>query len=109
VPKPFEAAGKPPGGRLETTGRARTFTFHDLRHSFGTLAVQVYPVTDVQVYMGHQKIETTMRYVHFVPKVDAAAKGSAFIGAQMDTVSLLCPEPVTSDHTQRNSEQPSAA
>jgi hypothetical protein len=29
--------------------------------------------------MGHEKIETTMRYVHFVPKVDAAAKGSAFI------------------------------
>jgi integrase len=61
------------------------FTFHDLRHSFGTLAVQVYPVTDV--YMGHEKIETTMRYVHFVPKVDAAAKGSAFIAAQLEGVS----------------------
>jgi hypothetical protein len=36
--------------------------------------------------MGHEKIETTMRYVHHVPKVDAAAKGSAFIAAQMESV-----------------------
>ena len=85
------------------------FTFHDLRHSFGTLAVQVYPVTDVQVYMGHEKIETTMRYVHFVPKVDAAAKGSAFIAAQIENVSPLCPEPTPSDTTERNSQQLSAA
>lgn len=27
--------------------------FHDLRHSFGTLAVQVWPITDVQFFMGH--------------------------------------------------------
>jgi integrase len=84
-------------------------TFHDLRHSFGTLAVQVYPVTDVQAYMGHEKIETTMRYVHHVPKVDAAAKGSAFVAAQMETVSPLCPQPVTSRASERNSAQLEAA
>ncbi len=66
-------------------------------------------MTDVQVYMGHEKIETTMRYVHFVPKVDAAARGSAFIAAQMQNVSPLCPEPMRSDTTERNSEQLSAA
>lgn len=49
-------------GHLRTA--REPFTFHDLRHSFGTLAVQVYPVTDVQVYIGHEKIETTMRDVH---------------------------------------------
>ena len=80
-------------------------TFHDLRHSYGSLAVQVYPVTDVQAFMGHEKIETTMRYVHHVPKVDAAAKGSAFIAAQMENVSPLCPEPVHSDTTEANSAQ----
>ena len=94
-------------GHLRT--QREPFTFHDLRHSFGTLAVQVYPVTDVQVYMGHEKIETTMRYVHFVPKVDAAAKGSAFIAAQMENVSPLCPEPPHSDPAEPNSEQLSAA
>jgi integrase len=70
--------------------QAEPITFHDLRHSFGSLAVQVYPVTDVQAFMGHEKIETTMRYVHHVPKTDAAAKGSAFIAAQMESVSPLC-------------------
>ncbi|MGA8746426.1 MAG: site-specific integrase [Solirubrobacterales bacterium] len=46
--------------------------FHDLRHSFGTLAVQVFPLTDVKAYMGHADIATTMIYVHHVPRVDAA-------------------------------------
>jgi integrase len=48
--------------------------FHDLRHSFGTLAVQVFPLTDVKAYMGHADIATTMIYVHHVPQVDAAEK-----------------------------------
>lgn len=47
-------------------------TFHDLRHTFGTLAVRKLPVTDVQAYMGHADIQTTMRYVHHVPRTDAA-------------------------------------
>ena len=55
--------------------------------------MQIYPVTDVQIYMGHERIETTMRYVHHVPKTDAAAKGTAFIEAQMQTLSPACPEP----------------
>ena len=48
--------------------------FHDLRHSFGTLAVQVFPLTDVKAFMGHADIATTMIYVHHVPQHDAAAK-----------------------------------
>jgi integrase len=79
--------------------QAEPITFHDLRHSYGTLAVQIYPVTDVQIYMGHERIETTMRYVHHVPKTDAAAKGTAFIEAQMQTVSRACPEPSPSTAT----------
>ena len=52
VKNEFYAALKRAGlGHLRTA--REPFTFHDLRHSFGTLAVQVYPVTDVQVYMGH--------------------------------------------------------
>jgi integrase len=94
----LEAAGL---GHLRT--KPEPMTFHDLRHSFGTMAVQIYPVTDVQAYMGHEKIETTMRYVHYVPKIDAAAKGSAFIAAQMESVSPPCPEPATSHVTENNS------
>jgi integrase len=48
--------------------------FHDLRHTFGTRAVQVFPLSDVKAYMGHADIATTMIYVHHVPQHDAADK-----------------------------------
>lgn len=64
---------------MEAAGIDRTsfpvqpgFRFHDLRHTFGTLAVQVWPLSDVQAYMGHADIQTTMRYVHHIPKTKAA-------------------------------------
>jgi integrase len=59
--------------------------FHDLRHSFGTLAVQVFPLTDVKAYMGHADIATTMIYVHHVPQVDAAEKLSSALRASAVT------------------------
>jgi integrase len=62
---------------------------HDLRHSFGTLAVQVFPLTDVKAYMGHADIATTMIYPHHVPQIDAADRMSRLV-AQV-TVCLLCP------------------
>ena len=46
--------------------------FHDLRHTFGTLAVQAFPLSDVMAMMGHAEISTTMIYVHHVPQHDAA-------------------------------------
>ena len=52
----------------------RGLRFHDLRHTFGTIAVQAFPLTDVKAYMGHADIATTLVYVHFVPQADAAAK-----------------------------------
>lgn len=55
------------------------FRFHDLRHTFGTLAVQVWPLADVQAYMGHADIQTTMIYAHHIPKTDAAAALTAFV------------------------------
>lgn len=59
----------------------RPLRFHDLRHTFCTLAVQAWPLTDVQVYAGHANIQTTMRYVHFIPHHDAAAKLEALVSA----------------------------
>lgn len=63
-------------GALKAAGLKR-IRFHDLRHSFGTLAVQVFPLTDVKAYMGHADIATTMIYVHHVPRVDAAERLSS--------------------------------
>jgi integrase len=55
--------------------------FHDLRHTFGTLAVQAFPLSDVKAYMGHADIQTTMVYVHHVPRHDAAERLSAVVKA----------------------------
>jgi integrase len=43
----------------------RALRFHDLRHTFGTLAVRRAEVPAVQAWMGHADIQTTMRYVHY--------------------------------------------
>jgi len=52
-------------------------TFHDLRHTFGTIAIRAFDIVEVQAYMGHSDIKTTMRYVHHVPRHDAARRLSA--------------------------------
>jgi integrase len=65
--------------------------FHDLRHTFGTLAVQVFPLSDVKAYMGHADIATTMIYVHHVPQLDAASRLSAALQAASAPVELSVP------------------
>ena len=56
--------------------------FHDLRHTFGTIAVQAFPLTDVKAFMGHADIQTTMIYVHHVPKHDAADRLTRLLDEQ---------------------------
>jgi integrase len=68
----YEALTRAGLGRLRES--ARPIVLHDLRHTFGTIAVRVFPVTDVQAYLGHADIATTMRYVHHVPRSDAARR-----------------------------------
>jgi len=68
---------------LERAG-LKPLRFHDLRHTFGTLAVQAFPLSDVKAYMGHADISTTMLYVHHVPQHDAADKLSALVTAAQD-------------------------
>jgi integrase len=57
--------------------------FHDLRHTFGTLAVEAWPLHDVQAYMGHADIQTTMIYVHHQPKAAAADRLSEIVSRTM--------------------------
>ena len=86
---------------LEAAGLPQV-RLHDLRHGFGTLAVQAFPITDVQGYLGHAHISTTMRYVHHTPGHDDAARLQRVLGE-------ACPEPCPElPETERNSEQPSA-
>ncbi len=58
---------------------ADPIVFHDLRHTFGTLAVEAWPLHDVQAYMGHADIQTTMIYVHHQPKTAAADRLSELV------------------------------
>jgi integrase len=66
---------------LSTAG-LKPIRFHDLRHTYGTIAVQVFALSDVKAYMGHADIATTMRYVHHVPQHDAADKLSRLIATE---------------------------
>jgi integrase len=57
----------------------RPLRFHDLRHVFGSLAIRRADLVQVQAWMGHSNVETTMRYLHFRPQGgDAALLGQAF-------------------------------
>lgn len=60
-------------------GTGKPLVWHDLRHSFGTLAVQAFSLSDVKAYMGHAQIETTMLYVHHTPQHDAADRLSRLV------------------------------
>jgi integrase len=57
--------------------------FLDLRHCFATRAVQALPLSEVQGYLGHAHISTTMRYVHHTPAIEDAAKLTALFGGDV--------------------------
>ena len=57
----------------------RRVRIHDLRHSYGSLAVRAYRLDEVRAYMGHADLAMTMRYVHHVPAHDAAQRLSAVL------------------------------
>lgn len=51
----------------------RPLRFHDLRHTFGTRMIGKADIRRVQEWMGHADIQTTMKYLHYVPREDDAA------------------------------------
>ena len=67
----------------------RPLRFHALRHCFGSLAAQTSPLTTVQAWMGHEDIQTTMVYAHYVPALDEAERLSRAL--RVGTVAELVP------------------
>jgi integrase len=66
---------------LTAVGRAglRPLRFHDLRHTFGTRMIAKADIRRVQEWMGHADVQTTMKYLHYVPRdEDAALVAEAF-------------------------------
>ncbi len=58
--------------------RLRNLRFHDLRHTFGTRAVeQAASILELKEWMGHANVQTTMRYLHYKSKADAAQRLAA--------------------------------
>jgi integrase len=53
----------------------RRLRFHDLRHTFGTRAVEkADSILELKEWMGHANVQTTMRYLHYKSKADAARR-----------------------------------
>ena len=63
--------------RAQKRAGVRVRRFHDLRHSFGSLAIRQFDLVAVKNLMGHAKLSTTERYLHSKPRPDDAAKLTA--------------------------------
>jgi integrase len=50
----------------------RRLRFHDLRHVFGTRMIGKADIRRVQEWMGHADVQTTMKYLHYVPRAEDA-------------------------------------
>jgi integrase len=73
----------------------RAIRFHDLRHTFGTLAVRgAESIVELQAWLGHAEVRTTMRYTHYREQQGAAERLAAAFRPMKDTVES--PDPETS-------------
>jgi integrase len=52
----------------------RHLRFHDLRHTFGTHAIRTADSREVMEWMGHEDLRTTLIYLQYKPKHDAARR-----------------------------------
>jgi hypothetical protein len=61
------------------TAGLRPLRFQDLHHTFGTRMIAKADILRVKKWMGHADVQTTMRYLHYVPRPgDALLVDEAF-------------------------------
>jgi integrase len=58
---------------------------HDLRHTFGSVAIRTVDPCELQEWMGHSDFSTTQIYMHYRPRTDAARRLSAAFGRSTGT------------------------
>ncbi len=63
--------------RAQEKAQVRVRRFHDLRHTFGSLAIRRFDLVAVKEMMGHSALTTTERYLHSKPRPSDAAKLTA--------------------------------
>ena len=75
----------------------RPLRFHDLRHTFGTIASNaVLSGRELQEWMGHADLKTTARYLHYRARGDEAARlADAFKTAAPTASGLQANDPLT--------------
>jgi len=85
---------RPDGGPLDRSAVRRRFVraqetlglrvrrFHDLRHTFGSLAIRRFDLVAVKEMMGHSKLTTTERYLHSRPRPADAARLTAIFSEE---------------------------
>jgi hypothetical protein len=67
------------GSKALADAALRPLRFHDLRHTFGTRMIAKADIRRLREWMGHDDIQTTMRYLHYAPRAeDAAMVAEAF-------------------------------
>jgi len=64
--------------------KLRELRFHDLRHTFGSLAIDKASIVQVQHWMGHADVGTTMRYLHHRSRADEAGQIADAFKVQAD-------------------------
>lgn len=67
--------------RAQKKAQVRVRRFHDLRHTFGSLAIRRFDLVAVKEMMGHAALTTTERYLHSKPRRTDAAKLTALFAA----------------------------
>jgi integrase len=58
--------------KAQKSAGLRPLRFHDLRHTFGSLAINRASIVQVQAWMGHADVDTTSRYLHHKSRADDA-------------------------------------
>ncbi|MGH2964773.1 MAG: tyrosine-type recombinase/integrase [Solirubrobacterales bacterium] len=80
----------------------RSLRFHDLRDTFGTLAINRASALQVKTWMGHSDLKTTERYLHYREQGDEAALLSGAFDARENVVPKLVPNRRVLSATERN-------
>jgi integrase len=63
----------------------RRLRFHDLRHTFGSIAINRADPVKVKEWMGHAQLATTERYLHFKERSDEADLLAGAFGVEVTT------------------------
>lgn len=85
--------------RARDAAALRPLRFHDLRHTFGIVAIRTADPREVQEWLGHADFSTTQIYMRYKPRGDAARRLLAAFGPEPEAM-----EP----HHQATSRDPSA-